>query len=166
MRELSKPSTAQYDQTLYTLVLLAEPKYMSCVRLTEILSEVSHDSVNRFLLRERYTPEDLFTEVQPQLEALHSVTRDTFKRIHDDHWKIECFHRVIKQVCNIERFYVRDKEAIRNHFFCALSAFCKLQTICIQRVTNNCYELSRQLFVPTMRQFILENLTEATFFDT
>lgn len=339
MRELSKPSTAQCNQTLYTLFLLAEPKYVSCVRLTEILSEVSHDSVNRFLLRERYTPEDLFMAVkghlnleggtlsvddsvedkpyrdpqksaligyfwsgkhkrtvkgvnlitlyytdtagnsypvnyriydkpegktkndyfremvlevkqwglkptwvtgdswysslenlkflrhekvgflfgiatnrkvsldrgtsvqvkdveipddglmvylkafgwvkvfcqpfkderryyilyQPELETLQSVTRDTFKRVHDAHWTIECFHRVIKQVCNIERFYVRDKQAIRNHIFCALSAFCKLQTMCIQGVINNCYALQRQLFVPVIRQFILENLTEATF---
>ena len=41
---------------------MAEPKYVSCVRLAEILEDISHDSVNRFLLRERYTPEDLFNE--------------------------------------------------------------------------------------------------------
>ena len=60
MRQLSKPSTAQCNSTLYTLFLLAEPKYVSCVRLAEILAELSHDSVNRFLLRERYTPKDLW----------------------------------------------------------------------------------------------------------
>ena len=31
---------------LYTLFLLAEPKYVSCTRLAEILEELSHDSVN------------------------------------------------------------------------------------------------------------------------
>ena len=285
MRQLSKPSTAQCNSTVYTLFLLSEPKYVSCVRLSEILSELSHDSVNRFLLRERYTPRDLFDEVQGDLilragtlsvddsvedkpyrtagksafvdyfwsgkhkrsvkginlitlyytdtaghsypvnfriynkqegktkndyfremvlevmawglkpawvtgdswysslenlkflrneevgflfgiasnrqvsiergnqqsvkdldipkdglmvylkafgwvrvfcqpfknepryyilykrdlEALEQLTYDDFKAIHDDHWKIECFHRIIKQVCNIERFYVRDE---------------------------------------------------------
>uniref|UniRef100_UPI001F0AA16F IS701 family transposase n=1 Tax=Leptolyngbya sp. BC1307 TaxID=2029589 RepID=UPI001F0AA16F len=319
--------------------LLAEPKYVSCVRLSEILAEVSHDSINRFLLREQYTPKDLFEEVKsslvltagtlsvddsvedkpyrdhnksafvdffwsgkhkrsvkginlitlyytdtsgssypvnfriydkqegktkndyfremvlevvswglepswvtgdswysslenlkflrdqkvgflfgiannrkvsiergtsvlvktieipseglmvylkafgwvrvfcqpfknepryyilyrPDLEMLQQLTRETFKSVHDDHWKIECFHRVIKQVCNIERFYVRGEQAIRNHFFCALRAFCKLQTLCINGLINNCYEISRQLFVPVIRQFILENVTEATF---
>ena len=78
-------------------------------------------------------------------------------------WHIECFHRVIKQVCNIERFYVRDEQAIRNHFFCALKAFCKLQTMCLNGLINNCYEISRQLFVPVIRQFILENVAEDTF---
>ena len=99
----------------------------------------------------------------PELEKLQSLTRSQFKQVHDDHWRIECFHRVIKQVCNIERFYVRDEHAIRNHVFCALRAFGKLQTLCIKGLINNCYEISRQLFVPVIRQFILENLTEVTF---
>ena len=77
-------------------------------------------------------------------------------------WHIECFHRVIKQVCNIERFYVRDEQAIRNHVFCALRAFCQLQTMQLKGIINNCYEISRQLFVPVIRQFILDNLTETT----
>ena len=338
MRQQSKASTAQCNSALYTLFLLAEPKYVSCVRLSEILAEVSHDSINRFLLREQYTPRDLFDAVKgnliltagtlsvddsvedkpyrdhsksafvdffwsgkhkrsvkginlitlyytdtagnsypvnfriydkqegktkndyfremvlevvewglkpswvtgdswysslenlkflrnqkvgflfgiannrkvsiergtslqlkaveipdeglmvylkafgwvkvfcqpfknepryyilyrPDLEALQQLTRETFKAVHDDHWRIECFHRVIKQVCNIERFYVRDEQAIRNHFFCALLAFCKLQTMCINGLLNNCYEISRQLFVPVIRQFILENVTEFT----
>lgn len=339
MRQLSKPSTAQCNSSLYTLFLLSEPKYVSCVRLSEILETLSHDSVNRFLLRERYTAKDLFDEVKiqivwtagtlsvddsvedkpyrnpsksafvdyfwsgkhkrsvkginlitlyytdtagssypvnfriydkqegktkndyfremvlevmqwgikpawvtgdswysslenlkflkiekvgflfgiasnrqvsvergksmavnavdvpkdgrmvylktfgwvrvfcqpfknepryyilykPALTALEQLTHADFKRIHDDHWKIECFHRIIKQVCNIERFYVRDRQAIRNHFFCALRAFCKLQTMCIRGLIDNCYEISRQLFVPVIRQFIVENLTSSTF---
>lgn len=340
MRELSKPSTAQCNKALYTLFLLAEPKYVSCVRLSEILAELSHDSVNRFLLRERYTPQDLFDEVKgeltlvggtlsvddsvedkpyrdpsksalvdyfysgkhkrpvkglnlitlyysdpsgrsypvnfrlydkaagktkndyfremvlevqgwglrpgwvtgdswysslenlkflrnervgflfgvannrlvsvergtsvqvgaleeipsdglrvylkafgwvkvfcapfkneqryyilyrPDLEALSELLRETFERVHSEHWQIECFHRVVKQVCNIERFYVRDEQAIRNHVFCALRAYCTVQKMCIQGLLSNCYEISRQLFVPVIRQFILDKVTEATF---
>lgn len=339
MRQLSKPSTAQCDCNLYTLFLLAEPKYVSCVRLAEILANMSHDSVNRFLSRERYTPEDLFNEAKavlilsggtlsvddtvadkpyrnphksalvsyfwsgkhkrtvkglnlltlyytdtldhsypvnfriydkqegktkneyfremvleviqwglqpswitgdswysslenlkllrnekvgflfgiannrhvslergqlvqvqsldipdqglvaylksfgwvkvfcppfknelryyimflPELEKLQSLPRQQFKQVHDDHWSIECFHRVLKQVCNLERFYVRDEHPIRNHFFCVLRAFSKLQILCIKGVIQNCYQISRQLFVPVIRQFILDNLTEATF---
>ena len=64
MRERSKPSTTQCNCNLYTLFLLAEPQYVSCVRLSKILEELSHDSVNRFLLREQYTPKDLFDEVK------------------------------------------------------------------------------------------------------
>ncbi|MEG5061999.1 IS701 family transposase, partial [Microcoleus sp. A2-C5] len=34
--------------------MLLEPKFGECNRLAEILGDVSHDSINRFLLRERY----------------------------------------------------------------------------------------------------------------
>lgn len=46
------------------MFLLAESKYPGCTRLAEILGGMSHDSVNRFLVRERYEPKDLFDEVK------------------------------------------------------------------------------------------------------
>ncbi|MGL4883432.1 MAG: IS701 family transposase [Waterburya sp.] len=64
MREISKTSTAQCQLEHYTLFLLSEPKHLGCSRLAEILGDVSHDSVNRFLLRERYEPKDLFEQVK------------------------------------------------------------------------------------------------------
>jgi len=336
VRERSKPSSAKCNANLYTLFLLAEPQYVSCVRLSEILEELSHDSINRFLLREQYTPKDLFDEVKGELnlkggttsvddsvidkpyrdpsktelvgyfwsgkhkrtvkginlitlyytdsighsypinfrlydkrnhktkndyfiemileikswgvdpdwvtgdcwyssqanlkflrnekvgflfgiadnrkasliqgqevqvqtlvipesgllvylkefgwvkvfcqdfknearyyimfvhnlELLKLLSRERFKQVHDQHWQIESFHRVIKQVCNIERFQVRDEQAIRNHFFCALSAFGKLQTMRLEGLIDNLYQVSRQLFIPVIRQFILKNLPQ------
>jgi hypothetical protein len=70
---------------------------------------------------------------------------------------------VNKQVCNIERFFVRDEWAIRNHFFGALRAFCHLQTAGLNQLINNCYEFARKLFIPVIRQFIMENVTETMF---
>ena len=336
MREPSKPSTAKCTCSLYILFLLAEPRYVSCVRLAEVMEELSHDSVNRFLLRENYTPRDLFEEVKEHLilvggigsaddsvldkpysdpqktdlvgyfwsgkhkrtvkginlitlyytditgtsypvnfriydkregktkneyfremvsevqawgltlawvsgdswysgienlkflrhqkvgflfgiadnrqvslergiqvqvqtltipesglvvylkefgwvkvfcqnfknevryyimylsndTELRQLNRQDFRQIHDSHWQIESFHRVIKQVCNIERFQVRTESAIRTHFFCALQAFCKLQTMRVEGLIDNLYQVSRQLFVPVIRQFILENLSK------
>lgn len=46
------------------LFLIAEPKYVSCVRLAHILETLCHDSINRFLLRERFIPKDLFDEIR------------------------------------------------------------------------------------------------------
>jgi len=334
VREQTKPTTAKCNCNLYTLYLIAEPKYVSCLRLAEIMTDLSHDSVNRFLLREKYTPKDLFDEVKEELifeggtasvddsvvdkpyrdlkktellgyfwsgkhkrsvkglnlitlyytdiagnaypvnfriydkqegktkndyflemmrqirdwglkpawvtgdswyaslgnlkflrnegmgflfgvannrkvsleqgqevqiqtleindsglvvylkefgwvrvfrqdfknearyyilhlqdlEELKQLTRQSFKQVHDRHWQIECFHRVIKQVCNIERFQVRDTQAIRNHFFCSLRAFAKLQMMRVDGLIDNLYQVSRQLFIPVIRQFILENL--------
>ncbi|MBD2248066.1 transposase [Nostoc sp. FACHB-888] len=64
MRVTTKPSTAKCDLNTYTLFLLAESKYPGCTRLADIMEDLSHDSVNRFLLRERYEPKDLFDEVK------------------------------------------------------------------------------------------------------
>ena len=35
-----------------------------------MFSEMSHDSINRFLLRERYDPQDLFTEIKGAIELI------------------------------------------------------------------------------------------------
>ena len=93
----------------------------------------------------------------PELEELQKLNRSVFKRIHDQHWLIKSFHRVIKQVCNIERFHIRNEQGIRNHFFCALSAFVKLQTMKVEGLIKKLYQISRELFVPIVRQFILDN---------
>lgn len=64
IRVTTKASTAKCDLNTYTLFLLAESKYPGCTRLADIIEDLSHDSVNRFLLRERYEPKDLFDEVK------------------------------------------------------------------------------------------------------
>jgi hypothetical protein len=63
MRILTKPSTAQCNLSTYVSFLLSEPKNATCTRLSNILN-LSHDSINRFLDREDYTPEDLFAKVK------------------------------------------------------------------------------------------------------
>ena len=70
IRTPSKPSTAKCNLDTYTLFLLAEPKYAGCNRLSEILGDVSHDSINRFLLRERYEPKDLFDEIKQHIDLI------------------------------------------------------------------------------------------------
>ena len=70
IRTTTKPSTAKCNLDTYTLFLLAESKHSGCTRLAEILEGLSHDSVNRFLLRERYDPKDLFDEVKPQINVV------------------------------------------------------------------------------------------------
>lgn len=70
IRAITKPSTAKCDLDTYTLFLLAESKYPGCTRLSEIMEDVSHDSVNRFLLRERYEPKDLFEEIKANINLV------------------------------------------------------------------------------------------------
>ena len=55
------------------MFLLSEPKFGGCSRLAEILKQVSHDSVNRFLLRERYEARDLFETLKAYLNLVGGV---------------------------------------------------------------------------------------------
>jgi hypothetical protein len=54
---------------MYMGFLMSEPKTITCSRLAEVM-EISHDSVNRFLLRETYEPEDLFNEAKALLNPV------------------------------------------------------------------------------------------------
>ena len=67
MRTLTRPSTARCTMPLYISFLMSEPHCPSACRLAK-LTNISHDSVNRFLLRERFTPEDLFNQARTQLQ--------------------------------------------------------------------------------------------------
>ena len=87
MREITKPSTAQCNLDIYTLFLLSEPKYGGCSRLAEILGDVSHDSVNRFLLRERYEPKDLFSIIEKIINlegGILSIDDTVMEKIYSD----------------------------------------------------------------------------------
>ena len=68
MRVLSRPPTARCTLAIYVSFLLSEPHSPTCCRLAEVMN-VSHDSVNRFLLREDYMPQDLFNEVRSNLRG-------------------------------------------------------------------------------------------------
>lgn len=67
--------------------MLSEPKHGGCSRLAEILGDVSHDSVNRFLLRERYEPKDLFDIVREIINlegGILSVDDTVIEKLYSD----------------------------------------------------------------------------------
>jgi hypothetical protein len=66
IRTITRPSTARCTLPMYISFLLGEPKYGSCRRLAGVM-DISHDSANRFLQRERYEGKDLYNESAPLL---------------------------------------------------------------------------------------------------
>ena len=94
------------------------------------------------------------------LENLEFITQDMFEKAHADHWLIETFHRAIKQVCNIEKFQVRNGRAIKNHIYCAIRAFCKLEIMKSKQLIINWYKLKRNLFNELIATFINEYAIE------
>lgn len=86
----SKPSTACCDENLYASYLLSDPQNTSCTRFSEIMGTISHDSVNRFLERERFEPKDLFDEEKNKIEmvgGILSVDDSVLDKPHSDKTK-------------------------------------------------------------------------------
>ena len=81
------------------------------------------------------------------LKDLSGISAVDFERVHTAHWSIERFHRAIKQVCNIERFQVRREHPIKNHIFCALKGFVRLEFMRLDKTISHWYEIRRDLFL-------------------
>jgi hypothetical protein len=112
------------------------------------------------LFRKDYKKEDSrhYILYLPDELNLQQIKRAEFREIHDTHWSIETFHRAIKQVCGIGRFMVRNTQAIKNHIFCSLQAFVRLELMRSQKMISNWYEVQRNLFIKVIREYIVENL--------
>jgi len=95
-----------------------------------------------------------YASALPNDEQAASFDHKTFAEQHGRHWQIEQYHRAIKQVCNIERFQVRSKGAIKNHLFAAICGFVQLQKLSFAAVINNCYSVQRDLFKEVIASFI------------
>jgi len=83
-----------------------------------------------------------------------SFGRSAFEKLHDQHWRIEQYHRVIKQVCHIERFQVRGKVPILNHIFAALCGYVHLQQMQFTDLISNAYQWQRELYQELIASFV------------
>ena len=90
----------------------------------------------------------------PNEEKFNQFDRAAFEIQHDKHWQIEQYHRAIKQVCNIEKFQVRGKQAVKNHLFASIFAYCQLQMMTFAKTISNCYQLKHHLFDSVIVSFV------------
>lgn len=90
----------------------------------------------------------------PDANDYAAFTHTRFQTLHDQHWQIEQYHRLIKQVCNIERFQVRGKVPILNHIFFSLCSFVHLQKMQIMALVTNAYQWKRELYTDVVAAFI------------
>jgi hypothetical protein len=82
----------------------------------------------------------------------NKFTRIDFDFVHKMHWGIEEYHRCIKQVCNVEWHFLRNKSAVLNHIFCSLRAFCVLEVNRSIWKLNNRYSYLNQCMKQYMSQ--------------
>ena len=91
--------------------------------------------------------------------ALKKITREDFRELFSIHWRVENYHRALKQLCNIGKFFVRKTEAINTHIFSALRAFCQLEIMRIKEQIESWYELQKNLYLQVARQYIIQHFS-------
>ncbi len=87
-------------------------------------------------------------------DADEYLTIERFQNLQANHWKIEQYHRIIKQVCHIEKFQVRRAKLINNHIFASLMAYVQIQKIQWNDTFMNIYQWQKSLFRPIIKNFI------------
>lgn len=90
----------------------------------------------------------------PDTDAYDAFMQADFQNLHDQHWQIEQYHRMIKQVCNIEKFQVRSKVPILNHIFAALCSYVHLQRMQFTEIIRNAYQWQKALYQDVVAAFV------------
>ncbi len=90
----------------------------------------------------------------PDGQGDSTFARLDFQKRHDQHWGIEQYHRLRKQVCNVERFQVRGKVPILNPIFAALCSFVQLQEMQFTHAIVNAYQWKTELFTQVVAAFV------------
>ncbi len=138
--------------------------------------DLSHDSVNRFLLRERYEPKDLFDELKPHIQLVGGILsgNDTvIDKPYSDPKSTELIgyfwsgkhHRIVKGIHLITLYYTDPSSksvpiAILTHIFCSIRAFTQLEFMRAEELIEDWYEVQRNLYLQVARGFIMEHLEQ------
>ena len=94
----------------YCQYLLSSQTNYTLTNLAEHLQTFSHDTINRYLRKEQLTSDLLWQNVKPDQGSTTAV-----KTVCALRWKIEQFHRELKQLTGIESCQCRRAQIQRNH---------------------------------------------------
>ena len=82
------------------------------------------------------------------------LTRDDFDPVHRNHRCVEEYHRVLKQVCNVENHIFRKKNCVVSHIFFAIRSFCVLEINVMFWNLKNWYEYSANALADYTRELM------------
>ncbi len=114
IRRIKHASTATCTLPIYMGFLMTEPNSISCTQLAETYN-ISHDSVNRFLEREDYTPHDLYQEAIQHIDnnkLIVSIDDTVLDKPYSQHMDLVSYfwsgkhHRSVKGI-NLITLYAR-----------------------------------------------------------
>jgi hypothetical protein len=87
---------------------------------------------------------------------------DAVQEVHGTRWKIEQFHRELKQITGIQACQCRKARIQRNHIGCAMFVWAKLKQFAYQ-TGQTVYQLKQQLWANYLKQILRHPPIDFTF---
>lgn len=103
------------------------------------------------LLRQVFTNADGSTGVRYLVTSDLTLTADQLATIYKKRWKVEEYHRSLKQNASLGKSPTRTRTTQTNHFVAALCAFTKLELLKV-RTHKNHYALKSHLYISALQQ--------------
>jgi hypothetical protein len=97
------------------------------------------------LIRQSFTNEDGSTGVRYLVTSDIDLTTNQLTTIYQKRWKVEEYHRSLKQNASLVKSPTRTVTTQTNHFIGALWAFVKIEMLKV-RTANNHYRLKKKLY--------------------
>jgi hypothetical protein len=107
------------------------------------------------LVRQVFINEDDSTGVRYLVSSDLTLTADQLIKIYQKRWKVEEYHRSLKQNAAIAKSPTRTETTQTNHFVAALWSFVKIELLSV-RTKKNHYQLKSQLYLSALQQAFLE----------
>lgn len=101
----------------------------------------------------------IFSQAKGEVEYMATnkldMTLIDIKTVAAQRWKIEEYHRGLKQTTGIEKCQARNQRSQRNHIFCSIISFVGLE---VNRIQKNIswYQAKQQIIQHAMRQYMLK----------
>ena len=103
------------------------------------------------LVRQVFTNEDDSTGVRYLVTSDLTLSADQIITIYQKRWKVEEYHRSLKQNTAVAKSPTRTETTQTNHFVAALWSFVKIELLRV-RTKKNHYQLKSQLYMSALQQ--------------
>jgi hypothetical protein len=84
-----------------------------------------------------------------------TLTADQLIEIYQKRWKVEEYHRSLKQNAAVAKSTTRTETTQTNHFVASLWSFVKIELLSV-RTKKNHYQLKSHLYLSALQQAFLE----------
>jgi hypothetical protein len=106
-------------------------------------------------VRQVFTNEDGSTGVRYLVTSDLTLEADPIISIYQKRWKVEEYHRSLKQNASLAKSPTRTETTQTNHFVAALWSFVKIELLKVQTNKNH-YQIKAQLYFSALQQAFQE----------